>query len=163
MRRFITSRSRMSTPSPANPFHADRLNRSSNYRPEWDVPSINKDVSDAILGMVCSVRGSTETRLEQKVPVLTGTAGFGKTHLFGRLAHQLKDEAFFVFVPQLEEGAPPVAHLQYHLVEALFDSPSGAAPPLHKFLARLCLPSFASYFDSLPASVAEQHQGLQQR
>lgn len=153
----------MNSPSLANPFRVDRLNRSDDYRPEWDVPSIHEQVSRRLLELVEIVARSKAPDPNAKIPVLLGTSGYGKTHLFGRLAHQCKDRCFFVFVPQLEERATPSAHVHWNFVQALFGERPGPASPLAHFLARLCQPSFAAYFAGLPPTWAQENQGLGER
>src|SRR5437868_6312965 len=101
----------MESPWPSNPFLEDRLNRSSNYRPEWDVPSLNADLSRQLLEVIDGIRDGTSAEAARKIPALLGTPGYGKTHLFGRLAYQRRDQVLFVFVPQLEEKTAPVDHV----------------------------------------------------
>ena len=70
---------------------------------------------------------------------------------------------FVRFRAQVEEHGSPVKHVQWHVVETLFQEPAGHSPFLHHLLARFCHHSFRRYFDFLPHTVKEQHKDLRQR
>jgi hypothetical protein len=146
-----------------NPFELYKLGSAASFRPEWDVPSINKDVSDAINRMLDRVRKQERTDDRQTIPVLLGPAGYGKTHLFGRIRQFQEERLFFVYVPQVIEPERPTAHVRWHVVEALFHAEPGRLPPLAAFLGELLRPSFHAFFDGLPPPVAARHQTLRQQ
>jgi hypothetical protein len=93
-----------------------------------DVPTINADVSEGILGELTRV---LETGESVGVAV-QGEAGTGKTHLLSRLRRSplVARSACVVHVPPLV-GHPDefVRHLLYHLVVSLQRTPDGAAMP----------------------------------
>ena len=99
----------------------------------------------------------------QKISVLLAPPGYGKTHLFGRIAHQIGGEVLFVFVPALMGQIDPLDHIQWFAVESLFRAPTGELSPLARALTRLCQASFLDYFDRLPPSLATRHQSLRQQ
>jgi phosphoglycolate phosphatase-like HAD superfamily hydrolase len=148
-----------SLPSP-NPFEVKRLNNSQDYMPEWDVLSLNEKVSGWLAGTIRGLKGRDRPDPGLVIPVLLSPSGYGKTHLFGRIAHQLNYEALFVFVPQVEDVHKPLDHIRWHAVESLFQSRPGEPTVLARTLAGICQPSFAAYFDALQASVAARHQAL---
>ena len=149
--------------SPENPFAVDRLNSSANFRAEWDVPSVNADVSTWIDRQIEEVRKRDATNPEQKIGVMLGAPGYGKTHLFGRLAHQHGNRIHLVFVPGMNQGSRPVAHMHWHIVESLFQAPPSETPALCHRLASLLQPSCSAYLNWRPPSSAARHQSLRQR
>src|SRR4051812_24833241 len=84
---------------PPNPFGRGILNRPSDYVPKWDVPSIGKEATDRLLRAIRSMRVEDRVDPDRKIQILLGASGFGKTHLFGRIAHTIGQEVLFVFVP----------------------------------------------------------------
>src|SRR5437868_4411443 len=84
------------------------------------------------------LKGRSQPDPGQMIAVMLSPPGYGKTHLFGRIAHQLGNEVFFVFVPGLEERKDPLDHILWYVVEALFRAPEGEHSPLEHALARLC-------------------------
>ncbi|HJL01275.1 MAG TPA: hypothetical protein RMH85_16515 [Polyangiaceae bacterium LLY-WYZ-15_(1-7)] len=82
-----------------------------------DVPSLNREVSDAIADAVTEIRDRDQ--LHSHSILVLGPAGAGKTHLFARLRRQLGPRAAFVLLrPEL--GADATArHVLSHLVRAL--------------------------------------------
>jgi hypothetical protein len=153
----------MNPPAFDNPFRENRLNTSQNFRPEWDVPELNADVSTWLVREVFRLRGRREADPGQMIPVLLSPPGYGKTHLFGRISHLLGHEVFFVFVPALEERKGPLDHILWHVVESLFRAPQGGYSPIAHALARLCRPAFFTYFDRLPPTLASRHESMRQR
>ena len=146
-------------PSP-NPFRVRRLNTSQDYVAEWDVLSLNERVSNWLAGIIRDLKGRDRPDPELVIPVLLSPPGYGKTHLFGRIAHQLNYEALFVFVPQVEDVHKPLEHIRWHAVESLFQDRPGEPSVLARALAEICQPSFAAYFDRLQPSVRTRHQTL---
>lgn len=142
-----------------NPFRAHRENGPRDYRPECDVPSLNDAVSDHLVDAIRRLRGRTEPDPGLKIPVLRAPPGFGKTHLFGRVSHQLRHEVLFIFVPQLESLTKPLDHIRWHVVESLFAVDEWGTP-LETALARACLGSFRSWFDWLPESLRNRHRDV---
>jgi hypothetical protein len=153
----------VSSPPFPNPFRVQRLNDTQDYVPEWDVLSLNDRVSRWLETTIRSLKGRDHPDAGLVVPVLLSPSGYGKTHLFGRIAHQLNYEALFVFVPQVEDVHRPLEHIRWHAVESLFQSRPGEPTVLAQVLARICRPSFAAYFDHLPPSLAARHQALHRR
>src|SRR4051794_19553285 len=61
-----------------NPFRESRLNTSWNFRPEWDVPELNRDITKWLVDEVRRLRGRKEPDPGQMIAVLTGPPGYGK-------------------------------------------------------------------------------------
>lgn len=148
---------------PPNPFRESRLNDSGNYRPEWDVPELNAAVSNWLVEEVRRLAGRDRPDPGQMIAVITGPPGYGKTHLFGRIEHQVGRDVFFVFVPAFEPETPPLDHIRRHVVAALFRKVGDAPSPVELALARLCGPALADYFADLPPTLAARHDSLRQR
>ncbi len=148
---------------PPNPFRESRLDQSENYRLEWDVPELNAVVSNWLVAEVRRLVGRTEPDPGQMIAVITGPPGYGKTHLFGRIEHQVGRDVFFVFVPAFEPETPPLDHIRRHVVAALFRKHADASSPLELALARLCGPAMATYFGDLPPTLAARHDSIRQR
>ena len=146
-----------------NPFRVNRLNMDRDYRPEWDVSNLNADVSTHLVREIRELRGRRQPDPGQKISVLLAPPGYGKTHLLGRVAHQIGGEVLFVFVPALMGQIDPLDHIQWFAVESLFRAPTGELSPLARALTRLCQASFLDYFDRLPPSLATRHQSLRQQ
>lgn len=147
----------------ANPFEVNRLNDSSDFRPAWDVLSINASVSEEINRAIASLRARAALEPGRKIIVVLGAAGHGKTHVFGRIQHQQAQQISCVFVPQVIDARRPAAHIQWHLIEHLFQEAPAPHSRLAQLLARLLQPAFADYFDRLPAQLASRHESLRQR
>ncbi|HYT92178.1 MAG TPA: FtsK/SpoIIIE domain-containing protein [Gemmataceae bacterium] len=152
----------MSLPPFNNPFSEGRLNTGTDFRPEWDVPELNRSISDNLAKLARAVKGRVQPDPGQMVQVLLGPPGYGKSHLFGRIGHHLDEEVLFVFVPAFEDISRPLQHIRSHVVESLFRERGGRPPVLHRALARLCQPSFIEYLSQFPPSLAARHQGLLQ-
>ena len=140
-----------------NPFRESRLNSSRNFRPEWDVPELNKITTDWLVEEVRRLQGKQAADPGQMIAIVLAPPGYGKTHLFGRIEHLVGHEVFFVFVPEFVDQTPPLDHIRRNVVEALFDTPSGGHPPIEIALARSCRAAFASYFADLPPTLATRH------
>ena len=148
---------------PPNPFRESRLNTAENYRPEWDVPELNATISNWLVEEVRRLVGRAEPDPGQIIAVITGPPGYGKTHLFGRIAAHVGRDVFFVFVPAFEPETPPLDHIRRHVVAALFRKIGDAPSPAELALARLCGPAMADYFADLPPTLAARHDSLRQR
>ena len=97
---------------------------------------------------------------ERKIQVLLGPPGYGKTHLFGRLAHQLRDGVLFIFVPPLQDLHRPLPHIRHHVVMSLFEETQSGRSRLTEILAALCRPSFVEYLSHLPRPLDAQYAEL---
>lgn len=150
----------MNTFRTENPFLVDRLNDATNFRAEWDVPAINDAATSAIIEQIEQLRGRTEPDPQQRILVLKGAVGRGKTHLFGRIAHELREGVFVVFVTPFEDLRRPLDHIRWCAIESLFD---GQPSAWDLALARICQPSFIEYFDWLPAPLRAQNDHLGNR
>ncbi len=148
---------------PPNPFREDRLNASEDYRVDWDVLDLNAKVSGWLVDEVRRLVGRDVPDPGQKIAVITGPPGYGKTHLFGRIEHQVGQDVFFVFVPAFEPEKPPLQHIRRHVVAALFRKLGDRPSPLESALARLCRPAFADYFANLPPTLAARHESIRRR
>ncbi len=148
---------------PPNPFRESRLNSGQDYRPEWDVLELNATISNWLTDEVRRLVGRSQPDPGQMIAVMTGPPGYGKTHLFGRIEHQVGRDVFFVFVPAFEPETPPLDHIRRHVVAALFRKVGDAPSPLELALARLCGPAFADYFADLPPTLAARHDSIRQR
>ena len=152
----------MVTPPP-NPFRESRLNSGMDYHPEWDVLDLNAPISTWLTDAVHRLIGRETPDPAQMIAVMTGPPGYGKTHLFGRIEHQVGRDVFFVFVPAFEPETPPLDHIRRHAVTALFRKVGDAPSPLEVALAGLCQPAFATYFADLPPTLAARHDSIRQR
>jgi len=146
-----------------NPFRESKLITSRNFRPEWDVPELNREISRWLVEEVRRLRGRKEPDPGQMTAAITGPPGYGKTHLFGRIEHMAGHEVFFVFVPAFEEETPPLDHIRRHAIETLFRVPEAGHSPLELALARICRPAFAGYFNGLPPTLAARHETMSHR
>src|SRR5262245_44411743 len=106
----------MSVPvqAPPNPFGRGVLNGPADYVADWDVPSIGREPSERLLAAIKAIDGPARVNPDAKIQVLLGPPGYGKTHLFGRLAHRLGSRVFFVFVPPFQDLHRPLAHIRHH-------------------------------------------------
>src|SRR4051794_31561735 len=120
-----------------NPFTVYKLGNAASFRPEWDVPSINEVVSDRVGQAIDEVRDRDHVDDAQKILLLLGAPGYGKTHLFGRIRHRQHRKVQFVFVPQIIDARRPGAHIRWHLVESLFEADPGNLPPLVSLMGQL--------------------------
>lgn len=148
-----------------DPFNTDRLNDVGDYHPEWDVPTLGKAFTAAFSAAVDAVRASPEPSPGRKVHAFLGPAGYGKTHLLGRINHAQKERVYFAFIPALsgidsEEELESI--LRWRVVESLLYSADSFAP-LRVQLAKLFAPSFAAYFAKLPAGWREKSDDIQTR
>ncbi|MEJ7638386.1 MAG: hypothetical protein WKF75_10535 [Singulisphaera sp.] len=136
--------------SSATPFRESHLIVSGDFRPEWDIPELNQGITTWLVDEVRRLRGRQQPDPGQMIVAVTGPPGYGKTHLFGRIEHLVGHEVFFVFVPAFVEQTPPLDHIRWHVIEALFRVPDGGHSPLEMSLAKICRPAFAGYFADLP-------------
>jgi S-DNA-T family DNA segregation ATPase FtsK/SpoIIIE len=150
----------MNQPQLDNPFQESRLNLGSDYRPEWDVPELNRSITERLAQHIREVKGRVQPDPGQMISVLLSPPGFGKTHLFGRIGSKLGDEVLFVFVPAFEDVSQPLEHIRWHVVETLFRQTAGNPSGLQRALARLCQPSFVQYVSQFPPSLAARYQAL---
>ncbi len=102
-----------------NPFHREHADAWSGDF--VDVPSLNREVSDAIVEAVERIRagvGGDLSALRSESLLVLGPAGAGKTHLFVRLRRALGPQAAFVLVrPELGAEATP-----RHVLATIFDA-----------------------------------------
>jgi hypothetical protein len=145
-----------------NPFHEARIGQAQDYRPEWDVPVLNRHITDTVTKQIREVAGRSEPDPGALISILLSAPGYGKSHLFGRIGHQLANEVFFVFVPAFEDVNRSLHHIRRHAVDSLFRSRSGQASPVALALARLCRESFVAYISAFPPSLRSRSQGVEQ-
>lgn len=153
----------MNSLSLPNPFADDRLPGAGSFNPTLDVPSVHEPASTLLRRLIERARGLEQPDGQAKVVILKSIAGFGKTHVVGRVGHHCAAHGLFVFVPQVEEYGSPVKHIHWHVLDRLFHAPHGHRPLVHELLARLCQQSFRRFFDFLPHTVKQQHQALRER
>jgi hypothetical protein len=153
----------VTSPLYPNPFYDDRLTAAEQFNPALDVPSLHQQASEILERAIARVTTLKQPDGTAKVIVLRSIPGVGKTHIVGRVCHRLAENGLFVFVPQMEKHAKPVEHIHWHVLNRLFDAPSGQRPLVHHVLARLCHHSFRRYFDGLPHTVKERHRSLRER
>ena len=144
----------MTRPSYDDPFAVTRVNGPADVIPEWDVASVGAAATKAILADVESVRKHTGPTPDpaRVIHLLQGPPGYGKTHLFARLKHQLGKRVEFVFVSAPKQVTRLAYHAAWEVVETLFRS-SGDFAPIRTHLASLVAPSFLSYFEQLTAGL----------
>ena len=149
--------------STENPFRENRLNVSRDFRADWDIPELNQGLTDWLVAEVGRLRGKKTADPGQMIVTFTGPAGYGKTHLFGRIENRIGHEVFFAFIPAFDAQAPPLDHLRRHVVAALFEPRPGGHSPLEGGLSRLCRPAFAQYFAELSPTLAARHETMSHR
>ena len=142
-----------------HPFAMDRLNGPDDFRVEWDVPSLGKAFTDALSRDIDRVRTRPEPHPECKVHLFAGSAGYGKTHLFGRVRHQQGNRVQFIFIPAPKGASNIHAVAVWPLIETLFVSRDGFAP-IRVHLSRLLAASFTAYFDQLSPSLKTKIAGV---
>ena len=141
-----------------NPFEHDVVAGPHQYRPDWDVLELNAEATEKLKHAVERARVAG-AKTDRKIPLLLGTPGHGKTHLFGRLTHQFEGEILTIFVPQVEDPDRPMEHLRRAIVESLFRKVGESkTTPLERLLSQFCHESFRCYFQSLPASLRAEHR-----
>jgi DNA segregation ATPase FtsK/SpoIIIE-like protein len=153
----------MDSPLLPNPFSDDRLAQAEGFNPALDVASVHQQAFAWLEQAITRASTLEKPDGKTKIGILCATAGFGKTHVMGRVGHGCNEKGLFVFVPQMEEHGAPVKHIHWHILQRLFDAPSGQRPFLHRLLAHVCHQSFRRYFDFLPHTVKSQHQSLRER
>jgi hypothetical protein len=148
-----------------DPFGMDRLNGLGDFHPEWDVPALARQFTDDFSSAVDQVRAHPRPDAGRKIRACISPAGYGKTHLFGRLQHQQRDRVYLAFIaaPPGFEGGNKQEQLEtvlrWRLVEALLYSPYSFAP-FRLELAKLLVPSFAAYFDQLGAGLKAKYTAI---
>jgi len=148
--------------APPNPFGRAVLNGPADFQPEWDVESIARPATDRLLEAIEGARGSIGVDPNRRIHVMLGPPGYGKTHLFGRLARKLKGGVLNVFVPPIEDVSRPLSHVCHHAVLAIFKRVDGRSP-VEAALGRLCRPSFLELLAALPRAQAARYAGLRGR
>ncbi len=136
-----------------HPFESNRLDGAADYRPDWDIPSAGRAVSTALNNDIAAVRCCCAPNPARKIHLLRGHAGYGKTHLFGRVQNEQREQVQFIFIPAPPDPSRPTSYALWQLVETLFHSTGESLPPLRRILARFLRPSFFAYFDQLPAGL----------
>jgi hypothetical protein len=137
-----------------DPFSVDRLNGVGDYHVDWDIPTLGKQFTDAFSTAINDVRLHPQLDPKRKIQAFIGQAGYGKTHLFGRLRHIHENRVYFSFIaapPGLEGDQKELkleTTLRWQLVESLLYS-SDSCAPFRVELARLLIPSFMAYLDQL--------------
>jgi hypothetical protein len=152
-----------------HPFASNRLNEALDFRPEWDVPDVGRLISDALDHDIGAVRASPDPDPARKIHLIYGPAGYGKTHLFGRIQHRQGDQVCFVFVhaPCCPAGAAEdqvgaVESVRYQFVEALFHAVGETVSPIRRLLARFLRDWFVAYFDQLPPGLRTKCTAVRQ-
>ncbi|MBN9517563.1 DNA translocase FtsK [bacterium] len=141
-----------------DPFSTDRLNDVADFRPAWDVPTLGAAFTTAFSAAIDDVRARPAPDPGRKIHAFLGPAGYGKTHLFGRIHHHQRDRVYFAFIPALsgidsgDRAKRLESTLRWRLVESLLYAAHTFAPLRLQF-ARLLAPSFAAYFDQLSAGL----------
>ncbi len=154
----------MNSATMENPFRTSWLNSDQDFQPAWDVPSLNAKPTDWLVEEIRRMRGRAVLDSNRPIAVLFAPAGYGKTHLFGRIAHRLAQEVFFIFVSGFDDPRQRLEHIRWHAVERLFRSRSGEKHPfVAQLLAQFCHSSMLEYFTSFPPSVARSYHHLGQR
>jgi hypothetical protein len=145
-----------------NPLRESRLNSSLDFRPEWDVPTLNDHVSGPLLAEIKALAKQRRQLPDpaQLIRVLLSGTGYGKTHLFGRLRHLMGDQAFVVYVPAVEDTMRPLEHIRWHVLESFFRPRPNRLTVADFALLRLCYPSFRRFLEGFPPSLAERHHVL---
>src|SRR5207237_1194563 len=98
VRRSSTWRRHMPPPRVDDPFAADRLNGVGDFYPDWDVPTLGKQFTEDFSAAIDELRAHPQPDPRRKVRAFVGPAGYGKTHLFGRLQHQQRDRVNLAFI-----------------------------------------------------------------
>src|SRR5262249_50559078 len=96
----------------------------------------------------------------RKIHLIRGPAGYGKTHLFGRIQHEQGKQVRLVFVPAPPDPTRAAQYVCWQLVESLFHDAGAPFAPIRRCLAQFLRPSFAAYFDQLPAGLRARCTGL---
>ncbi len=144
-----------------DPFSTDRLNDIGDFVPEWDVPELGKSFTASFSAAIDATRARPGLDPTRRIHAFLGPAGYGKTHLFGRIHFLQGDRVHFVFMPAItgldaiDKGKQLESVLRWRLVEALLYSATSFAP-LRLQVARLLAPSFRAYFDQLDAGMKER-------
>ena len=146
-----------------NPFSEAHLASNKDYHAAWDVLEMNGAVSEWLAREVRNLRGRRAVDTATKIGVIIGPPGYGKTHLFGRIAEQVGHDVFFAFIPGFEAKTEPLEHVRWYAIEALFRASNEGHAPVEWALAELCQPAFAKYFEGLAPTLAARHKTMRHR
>ena len=155
----------MLSPKVDDPFAGDRLNGVGDFNPDWDVPALGKQFTEDFSAAIDELRANPQPDPRRKVRAFVGPAGYGKTHLFGRLQHQQRARVHLAFIaapPGLDAGDKQrqlETAVRWRLVESLLYSAHSFAP-FRLELAKLLAPSFAAYFDQLSAGLRAKYAAV---
>jgi hypothetical protein len=152
----------MHPPPCEHPFESNRLNGAADFRLDWDVESVGHAASAALNHDIATVRTRPGPDPARKIHLLRGAAGYGKTHLFGRVQAEQGERMQFAFIAAPPDPDQPTRYVCWQVVETIFHSTGGAVPPLRRLMARFLRPSFAAYFDQLPAGLRAQSTEIRQ-
>src|SRR4051794_36092682 len=83
-----TWRAPVSLPPCEHPFETSRLNATTDYRRDWDVLALGGEITAALTKDLDAVRARPAPDPARKIHLLRGPAGYGKTHLFGRVRYE---------------------------------------------------------------------------
>lgn len=142
-----------------HPFEENRLNGTADFRVEWDVASLGRAATDALRKEIEAIRKRPAPDPARKLHLVCGPAGYGKTHLFGRVRSEQAERVQFVFIPAPPDPARATSYVSWRVVETLFDGDGSPYPPICRRLAELFRPSFAAYFDQLPGAIRARCAG----
>jgi DNA segregation ATPase FtsK/SpoIIIE, S-DNA-T family len=144
-----------------NPLLQDRLNGVEDFVPEWDVSSVGGMFTNLLTRNIEGVISNPKPSPLQKIHLITGASGWGKTHLFARVAYNMRNRVQFVFVGAPKEIRRAVSYIQWQLVETLFQSQGGLAP-IRTRLATLLEPSFSAYLSAMSSSLQNQTKTIRE-
>jgi hypothetical protein len=130
------------------PFGSFVATGTSEFYPEWDVPSHGKSATDALAREIDLARSNAPGF--RNIHLLAGQAGYGKTHLYGRLFNREQKRFQIVFLPAPQKADVHFIPkwIQWEVVETLFTVRDEFSPKATIF-AELLAKSFAAYFDQL--------------
>ena len=129
---------------PPNPFGRAVLNGPADFLPEWDVESIGKSATDRLLEAIEATRGSDRVDPDRKIQILLGPPGYGKTHLFGRIAHRLVADVLFIFLPPIEDVRRPLVDIRHHVVMNVFEGRGDGSAPRGRWRVEFMAPILAT-------------------
>ena len=118
----------MPPPLCEHPFEANRLNGAADFRADWDIPSAGQAISAALSNDIVAVRSRPAPDPSRRIHLIRGAAGYGKTHLFGRVQSEQGERVQFVFVAAPPEPREPTRYVCWQLVETLFHSGGEPCP-----------------------------------
>lgn len=71
-----------------HPFESNRLDSTADFLWQWDVPALGREITAALGHEIDAVREQPKPDRKRRIHLLRGPAGYGKTHLFGRVKHE---------------------------------------------------------------------------